>query len=89
MREKIRTQMHRFWDAGIRGPDFVWAATGPALEAYSRHPVVRRETSTTGQPEILPVAEFLREVRRLVVEFAVGRVLKSAETDGDDAGRPR
>ena len=86
MRQKIRTQMHRFWDAGIRGPDFVWAATGPALEAYSRHPVVRRETSTTGQPEMLPVAEFLREVRRLVVEFAVGRVLKPAEAEGDDPG---
>lgn len=85
MREKIRTQMHRFWDADIRGPDFVWAATGPALEAYSRHPVVRRETSTTGQPETLPVAEFLREVRRLVVEFAVGRVLKPKATEGDDA----
>ena len=78
--------MVRFWDANIRGPDFVWAATGPALEAYSRHPVVRRETSTTGQPETLPVAEFLREVRRLVVEFAVGRVLKPNATDGDDAG---
>jgi len=86
MREKIRTQMHRFWDAGIRGPDFVWAATGPALEAYSRHPVVRRETSATGQPETLPVAEFLREVRRLVVEFAVGRVLHPADADREDAG---
>ncbi len=86
MRQKIREQMYRFWDAGIRGPDFVWAATGPALEAYSRHPVVRRETSTSGQPEILPVAEFLREVRRLVVEFAVGRVLKPADTDSDDPG---
>jgi adenine-specific DNA methylase len=87
MREKIRTQMHRFWDAGIRGPDFVWAATGPALEAYSRHPVVRRETSTSGIPEILPVAEFLREVRRLVVDFAVGRVLKpSDEVDEDRVG---
>jgi putative DNA methylase len=86
MREKIRTQMHRFWDAGIRGPDFVWAATGPALEAYSRHPVVRRETSSTGEPEPLPVAEFLREVRRLVVEFAVGRVLHPADADREDAG---
>jgi len=84
MRENISTQMHRFWDAGIRGPDFVWAATGPALEAYSRHPVVYRETSTSGQREQMPVAEFLREVRRLVVEFAVGRVLKpSTETEGE------
>ncbi|MCV0387877.1 MAG: hypothetical protein K5821_16030 [Nitrobacter sp.] len=32
------------------------------------------------------MAEFLREVRRLVVEFAVGRVLKSAEAEGDDPG---
>jgi len=81
MSEKIRTQMHRFWDAGIRGPDFVWAATGPALEAYSRHPVVFREASASGQREMMPVAEFLREVRRLVVDFAVGRVLKAEGAD--------
>ena len=85
MRDKIRTQMHRFWDAGIRGPDFVWAATGPALEAYSRHPVVYRETSVSGQREVMPVAEFLRDVRRLVVEFAVGRVLKSAGADEQES----
>lgn len=81
MRKNISVQMRRFWDAGIRGPDFVWAATGPALEAYSRHPVVMREASASGRAEAMPVEEFLREVRRLVVEFAVGRVLSSA-TDG-------
>ena len=36
------SRLHQFWDAGIRGPDFVWAATGPAMEAYSKHPVVRK-----------------------------------------------
>ena len=41
MRTNITNQLREFWDAGIRGPDFVWAATGPALEAYSRHPVVK------------------------------------------------
>ena len=41
MRERIHTQLRAFWDAGIRGPDFVWAATGPALEAFSQ--VSRRE----------------------------------------------
>ncbi len=86
MRENIRTQMHRFWDAGIRGPDFVWAATGPALEAYSRYPVVFREEAATGAREKMPVDEFLREVRRIVVEFAVGRVLKQPETDEDGEG---
>ena len=42
MREKITQQLRDFWDAGIRGPDFVWAATGPALEAFSKHPAVKK-----------------------------------------------
>ena len=81
MRANITDQMRRFWDAGIRGPDFLWAATGPALEAYSRHPVVLREATSSGTKQALPVNEFLREVRRLVVEFAVGRVLRREGKD--------
>lgn len=72
MREKIHTRLRDFWDAGIRGPDFVWAATGPALEAYSKHPIVKK-ADEPGQ--ILTVPEFLRSVRRIVVDFVVGRVL--------------
>ena len=72
MREKISQQLHDFWDAGIRGPDFVWAATGPALESFSKHPVVKK----ANDPEqMMSVSEFLREVRRMVVDFVVGRVL--------------
>ena len=72
MRDNITTRLREFWDAGIRGPDFVWAATGPALEAYSRHPVVKI-TDTPGR--LLTVAEFLRHVRRMVVGFVVSRLL--------------
>ncbi len=72
MRTRITERLRDFWDAGIRGPDFVWSATGPALEAFSRHPVVRRQDAPG---EILSVPEFLRHVRRNVVDFAVGRVL--------------
>ena len=72
MRLNITQRLHDFWDAGIRGPDFVWAATGPALEAYSKHPVVRKANAPD---EIMSVSEFLREVRRMVVDFVVGRVL--------------
>ena len=86
MRAKITEQMRSFWDAGIRGPDFLWAATGPALEAYSRHPVVLREATSSGAKEAMPVAEFLREVRRLVVEFAVGRVLRPDGGENAAAG---
>ena len=79
MRENITQKLRDFWDAGIRGPDFVWAATGPALEAFSKHPVVKKANAPD---EILTVSEFLREVRRMVVDFVVGRVLTQ---DGEEA----
>ena len=73
MQANITTQLRDFWDARIRGPDFVWAATGPAMEAFSKHPVVRR----TDEPgSLLTVAEFLRHVRRMVVAFVVNRLFK-------------
>ena len=78
MQENIAGHLLDFWDAGIRGPDFVWAATGPALEAFSRHPVVRKADSPG---ERLTVTEFLlRRVRRMVVGFVVSRLL--AQDDG-------
>jgi hypothetical protein len=53
----------------------VWAATGPAMEAYSQYPVVKK----ANQPgEVMTVSEFLNHVRRMVVDFVVGRVLSSA-----------
>ena len=73
MQEHIVVRLRDFWDAGIRGPDFVWAATGPALEAFSRHPVVRKADRAD---ERLTVAEFLRQVRRMVVGFVVSRLLQ-------------
>ena len=79
MRENITQKLRDFWDAGIRGPDFVWAATGPALEAFSKHPVVKKANAPD---EIMSVSDFLWEVRRMVVDFVVGRVLTQ---DGDEA----
>jgi hypothetical protein len=78
MRANIATRLREFWDAGIRGPDFVWAATGPALEAYSKHPVVRKANDPG---KTMEVSEFLSHVRRMVVDFVVGQVLT-----GDGAG---
>ncbi len=91
MRVNIRGRLREFWDAGIRGPDFVWAATGPALEAYSRHPVVRKANEPD---QIMTVNEFLSHVRRMVVDFVVGRVLSGnglsrSDEDMDAAGRDR
>ena len=86
MRGNITRQLHDFWDAGIRGPDFVWAATGPALEAFSKYPVVKKANAPGEQ---MSVSEFLRQVRRMVVDFVVGRVLvkddAAPQADGQEA----
>ncbi len=84
MQSTIVEKLHNFWDAGIRGPDFVWAATGPALESYSRHPLVRKSDEPG---ELLTVKEFLVQARRIVVDFAVGMMLpgKQGERGSLDA----
>jgi putative DNA methylase len=82
MRDNISDQLREFWDAGIRGPDFVWAATGPAMEAYSQHPIVKKANDPG---KFLEVHEFLEAVRRIVVEFVVGRVLQRNESGDSGA----
>ncbi len=79
MQERITERLRYFWDQGISGPDFVWAAVGPALESYSRYREVRR---VDGRAFL--VGEFLREVRRLVTDFALGQILHGASTEGLD-----
>jgi hypothetical protein len=58
----------------------VWAATGPALEAYSKHPVVKKANDAG---KTMEVGEFLSHVRRMVVDFVVGQVL-TGDGDGTD-----
>jgi putative DNA methylase len=79
MQERITERLRYFWDIGVSGPDFVWAAVGPALESYSAHDEVRR---LDGSP--FTVSEFLKEVRRLVADFALGQILKGRSTEGLD-----
>ncbi|GAK56804.1 cyclin-dependent kinase inhibitor family protein [Candidatus Vecturithrix granuli] len=80
MKERITDRLRYFWDQGIHGPDFVWSALGPALEAYSQYAEVKRLDGS-----LFTVAEFLREVRRLVTDFALGRILHQQSTEGLDA----
>jgi putative DNA methylase len=56
-----------FFDVNVRGADFQWAALGPALMAYSEHPYVKKTAGGN-----LEVKEFLDEVRKLVLRFALG-----------------
>ena len=79
MQERITERLRYFWDAGIQGPDFVWAAIGPALESYSSYKEVRRMDGGA-----FTVAEFLTEVRRVVTDFALGQILHGASTEALD-----
>ncbi len=85
MQASIVKRLRDFWDAGIRGPDFVWAATGPALEAFSRHPVVRKMDSPGKR---FTVAEFLTRVRRMVVGFVVSNLLAREDGATDELDDP-
>ncbi len=86
MRANITERLRDYWDAGIRGPDFVWAATGPALEAYSKHPIVKKANAPG---ELMTVTEFLAHVRRMVVDFVVGQVLTGEKGGSDPAAADR
>jgi putative DNA methylase len=70
MQETIRPRLEEFWDSGIRAADFFMAAIGPGLEAFSRYDEVRRADGRR-----VEVGEFLDEVRKIVLEFALERVL--------------
>ena len=85
MKANIAEKLREFWDAGIRGPDFVWAATGPAMEAYSKHPVVRKANEPNAT---MGVGEFLNHARRMVVDYIVGQVL-TGEQGADMAAADR
>ena len=79
MQKRITERLRYFWDVGIRGPDFVWAAIGPALESYSSYKAVKWNTG-----KLFTVTEFLTEVRRMVTDFALGQILHGASTEALD-----
>jgi hypothetical protein len=85
MRANVAQRLREFWDAGIRGPDFVWSAIGPALEAFSRYPRVRKVDSPD---DSMTVSEFLTDVRREVVGFAAARVLHRSDDIESDIDGP-
>lgn len=79
MEERVTERLRYFWDIGLSGPDFVWAAIGPALESYSAYDEVRRLDGSA-----FTVSDFLKEARRLVADFALGQILKGHTTEGLD-----
>jgi adenine-specific DNA methylase len=77
-----RNILQYYFDLGIRGPDFLWAALGPALEAYSAHSFVKKQAGGT-----MSVDEFLQQVRRLVLQFSLGELPGFREVTRETSGR--
>jgi putative DNA methylase len=77
-----RNILQYYFDLGITGPDFLWAALGPSLEAYSEHPFVKK---TEGG--IMTATEFLVEVRKLVLQFTLGELPGFHELQAQTQGR--
>lgn len=64
-----RNLLQFYFQSGIHGPDFLWAALGPALQAYSRYQIVRKTEGGT-----MSVTDFLDEVRHIVMQFSLGEL---------------
>lgn len=77
-----RNLLQFYFQTGIHGPDFIWAALGPALQAYSRYQVVRK---TAGG--IMSVTDFLQEVRHIVMQFSLGELPGFDQTSAAKEGK--
>jgi putative DNA methylase len=69
-RELVERRLQRFWDAGIRGADMFISAIGAGMEVFTRYARVEK---ASGDP--VSMGEFLQEVRQVVADFALRRVL--------------
>jgi putative DNA methylase len=78
--ERVRQKLAQFWEEGIRGADFFMSAIGPAVEAFGKYARVEKLSG-----ERVSVAELLEYVRKVVSQFALERVLGSAQLGGVDA----
>jgi adenine-specific DNA methylase len=61
-----------FWTEGIRGADFFISAIGPALSVFGKY---KQVTRLDGDP--VSVSQFLDEVRALVTNYALAKILKT------------
>ncbi|MEN3184640.1 MAG: hypothetical protein ABDK93_06575 [Atribacterota bacterium] len=77
---RVREKLAQFWNEGIRGADFFMSAIGPAVEVFGRYSRVERASG-----EAVSVRELLEYVRKVVSEFALERILRSAQLGGVDA----
>ncbi len=74
-----KERLEFFWSQGIRGADFFISAIGPSLSVFGKY---NRVTKLSG--EEVTVGQFLDEVRGLVTNFALAKILKTTHTANID-----
>ena len=75
LRQVAQERLDFFWSQGIRGADFFISAIGPALSVFGKY---ERVTKLSG--EEVTVGQFLGEVRGLVTNYALAKILKTTQT---------
>jgi adenine-specific DNA methylase len=75
LKEVAKERLDFFWTQGIRGADFFISAIGPALSVFGKYEHV---TKLTGDE--VTVGQFLDEVRSLVTNYALAKIMKTAQT---------
>ena len=71
LREVANERLNFFWEQGIRGADFFISAIGPALSVFGKYEKVVRLSG-----EEVTVGQFLDEVRSVVTEYALNKIVK-------------
>jgi adenine-specific DNA methylase len=79
LQQVIKERLDFFWSQGIRGADFFISAIGPALSVFGKY---ERVTKLSG--EEVTVGQFLDEVRGLVTNYALAKILKTTHTASID-----
>jgi putative DNA methylase len=78
--EVVKERLDFFWSQGIRGADFFISAIGPALSVFGRYSRVVRLSGAE-----VSVGLFLDEVRGLVTNYALTKILQVKQTGVIDA----
>ncbi len=77
--KRIKEKLEQFWNEGIGGSDFFISAIGPAMEVFGKYESVEKLSG-----EKVSAKELLDYIRKVVSEYALSKILKSAQLGGID-----
>ncbi|RZN64442.1 MAG: DUF1156 domain-containing protein [Candidatus Methanoliparum thermophilum] len=70
--QRVKEKLDQFWNEGIEGADFFISAIGPAMEVFGKYENVEKPTGKK-----VSAKELLELVRKIVVDYALEKVLKT------------